>query len=238
MKIDILAFGAHPDDVELGCSATLLKCISQGKKVVVVDLTQGELGTRGTQETRAIEANNASEILGITERINLKFPDGFFENSKNNQLEIIKQIRKFQPELVFCNSLNDRHPDHGKAAKLVLDACFLSGLPKIKTEVENQNQNEWRPKNIYHYIQWNIETPDFLVDVTGFEQKKLAACLAYSTQFHNDLNDEKQTPISTKNFKDSILYRMKDLGRIAGVEYAEGFISHRKVSVKNIFDLS
>jgi len=237
MKIDILAFGAHPDDVELGCSATLSKMISLGKKVVIIDLTQGELGSRGTIQTRYEEAKKAGEILGISERVNLKLEDGFFENNRINQLKIIEQIRKYQPEIIFTNPPSDRHIDHGKAAKLICDATFLSGLIKIKTEFEGINQAEWRPKNIYHYIQWDILEPDFIVDVSGFEQKKIDVCNAYTTQFFQEGSKEKNTPITSKNFQDSILYRMRDLGRIIGTEFGEGFIAYRKIAIKNIFDL-
>ena len=172
MKLDILAFGAHPDDVELGCGATIAKEISLGKKVGIVDLTRGELGTRGSANLRDLEAKSAGDILGISVRENLRFADGFFINDNRHQLEIIKMIRKYQPEIVLCNAIDDRHIDHPKGSSLVSDACFLSGLLKINTAVEGENQEKWRPKKVYHYIQWKNIEPDFVVDVTGFVEKK------------------------------------------------------------------
>ena len=172
MKLDILAFGAHPDDVELGAGATIAKEISLGKKVGIVDLTRGELGTRGSADLRDIEAANAAEILGVSVRENLRFADGFFVNDKMHQLEIIKMIRKYQPEIVLCNAIDDRHIDHSKGSKLVSDACFLSGLMKIETEIEGIQQEKWRPKQVYHYIQWKNIKPDFVINVSGFMDKK------------------------------------------------------------------
>lgn len=233
MKVDILAIGAHPDDVELGCGGTIAKLISEGKKVAIVDLTQGELGTRGTNETRAIEAAEASKILGISARENLKMKDGFLVNSEEYQLEIVKVIRKYQPEIVLCNATDDRHPDHAKAAKLVSDACFLSGLIKIQTINDGESQKAWRPKQIFHYMQWKNVEPDFVIDISGFLNKKMEACLAYKTQFYNPSSTEPMTPIATKNFLDSLTYRAQDLGRISGVEYAEGFTTEKLLALKN-----
>ena len=212
MKLDILAFGAHPDDVELGAGATIAKEISLGKKVGIIDLTQGELGTRGSRELRKVEASNAAKILGVSVRENLKFADGFFVNDKEHQLEIIKMIRKYQPEIVLCNAIEDRHIDHGKGSKLVSDACFLSGLEKIKTEEGGNSQEKWRPKLVYHYIQWKNIEPDFVVDVSDFIDKKIDSVMAYSSQFYDPNSKEPQTPITSKNFTDSISYRAKDLG--------------------------
>tara|TARA_R110002050_G_scaffold74772_6_gene160316 strand:+ start:82572 stop:83291 length:720 start_codon:yes stop_codon:yes gene_type:complete len=238
MKLDILAIGAHPDDVELGCGATLAKEIASGKKVGIIDLTRGELGTRGTAETRGKEALEAAKILGVTVRENMKFADGFFVNDKQHQLAIIKMIRKYQPEIVICNAIDDRHIDHGKGSKLVSDACFLSGLVKIETSTSNAElQSAWRPKQVYHYMQWKNLEPDFVVDVTGFMDKKMASVLAYKTQFYDKNSDEPETPISSKNFTDSINYRAKDLGRLIGVEYAEGYNVERYVAVDSLFDL-
>lgn len=237
MKLDILAFGAHPDDVELGCGATLAKEIASGKKVGIIDLTRGELGTRGSAELRDIEAKKAAKILGVSIRENLQFADGFFINDKNHQLEVIKMIRKYKPEIVLCNAIEDRHIDHAKGSKLVSDACFLSGLLKIETQIDGQNQKEWRPKQVYHYIQWKNIEPDFVVDVTGFIEKKNEAILAYSSQFYDPKSDEPETPITSKNFLDSITYRSRDLGRMIGVEHAEGFTSERFVAVKNLSKL-
>ncbi len=234
MKLDILAFGAHPDDVELGCGATIAKEISLGKKVGIVDLTRGELGTRGSADLRDEEAKKSAEILGVSVRENLGFSDGFFKNDKEHQLAIIKMIRKYRPEIVLCNAVDDRHIDHGKGSKLVSDACFLSGLLKIKTKVDDKLQEKWRPNNVYHYIQWKNINPDFVVDVTGFIEKKVDSILAYSSQFFDPKSNEPETPITSKNFLDSITYRAKDLGRIIGVEHAEGFTSERFVAVKNL----
>ena len=237
MKLDILAFGAHPDDIELGCGATIAKEVSLGKKVGIVDLTQGELGTRGSAELRIIEANNAAKILGVSVRENIGFADGFFTNDKKHQLEIIKMIRKYQPDIVLCNAIDDRHIDHGKGSKLVSDACFLSGLVKIETELEGKQQEKWRPKHVYHYIQWKNIAPDFVIDVTGFIHKKQAAVLAYSSQFYDPNSKEPESPITSKTFIESINYRSRDLGRLIGVEYAEGFTSERYVAAENLSKL-
>lgn len=237
MKLDILAFGAHPDDIELGCGATIAKEIANGKRVGVVDLTRGELGTRGTAETRKQEAADAAQILGIEVRENLGFADGFFVNDKNHQLDIIRMIRKYQPDVVLCNAVDDRHIDHGKGSRLVSDACFLSGLLKIETQLHGESQEKWRPKQVYHYIQWKHIEPDFVVDVSGFMDTKMASVLAYKTQFYDPDSNEPTTPISSKNFTDSIVYRARDLGRLIGVEHAEGFTVERHVAVNSLFDL-
>lgn len=237
MKLDILAFGAHPDDVELGCGATIAKEISLGKKVGIVDLTRGELGTRGSAEIRDKEAAKSAEILGVEERENLGFRDGFFVNDETHQLEIIKMIRKYRPEIVLCNAIDDRHIDHGKGSKLVSDACFLSGLRRIQTQLNGIEQEEWRPKLVYHYIQWKNITPDFVVDVSGFMDKKIASVMAYSSQFYNPNSDEPISPIATKNFTESIEYRAKDLGRLIFADYAEGFTVERYVAVNSLADL-
>ncbi|CAL2101545.1 N-acetyl-alpha-D-glucosaminyl L-malate deacetylase 1 [Tenacibaculum sp. 190130A14a] len=237
MKLDILAFGAHPDDVELGCAATIAKEISLGKKVGIVDLTRGELGTRGSAELRDQEAAKAAEILGVSVRENLGFADGFFVNDKEHQLAIIKMIRKYQPDVVLCNAIDDRHIDHPKGSQLVSDACFLSGLLKIETELDGKQQEKWRPKQVYHYIQWKNIEPDFVVDVTGFIDKKVASVMAYSSQFFDPKSNEPETPITSKNFTDSVEYRARDLGRLIGVDYAEGFTSERYVAVENLSKL-
>lgn len=237
MKIDILAIGAHPDDVELGCAATLAKEISLGKQVGILDLTRGELGTRGTPEIRAEEGANAAEILGAKFRHNLEFSDGFLINNAASKLEIIKMIRKYRPEIVLCNAITDRHIDHGKASQMVSDACFLSGLEKILTIQDDNHQKAWRPKHVYHYIQWKNIEPDFVVDVTGFMEKKLEAVFAYKSQFHQKEAEEPETPISSTNFRDSIKYRAQDLGRLIGTEYGEGFTVERYVAVNALSDL-
>lgn len=237
MKLDILVFGAHPDDVELSCGATIAKEISLGKTVGIVDLTRGELGTRGTAEIRDEEAAEAAKILGVSVRENLRFRDGFFTNDEKHQLEVIKMIRKYQPEIVICNAIDDRHIDHGKGSKLVSDACFLSGLRKIETQLNGEPQQAYRPKLVYHYIQWKNLTPDFVVDVTGFMDTKVASLMAYKSQFYDPNSDEPVTPIATKNFKESILYRAQDLGRLINSEYAEGFTVERYVAVNSLSDL-
>ncbi|WP_341222179.1 bacillithiol biosynthesis deacetylase BshB1 [Polaribacter atrinae] len=237
MKLDILAFGAHPDDVELGCGATIAKEISLGKKVGIVDLTRGELGTRGSADLRDIEAANAAKILGVSVRENLGFSDAFFTNDKKHQLAIIKMIRKYQPEIVLCNAVDDRHIDHPKGSRLVSDACFLSGLLKIETEIEGELQEKWRPKLVYHYMQWKNIEPDFVIDVTGFMEIKKKSVLAYTSQFYDPTSNEPETPITSKNFTDSVEYRAKDLGRLIGVESAEGFNTERYVAVENFSKL-
>ncbi len=234
MKLDILAVGAHPDDVELGCAATIAKEISLGKKVGILDLTRGELGTRGSAEIRDSEAAAAAKILGVEVRENLAFADGFFTNDKLHQLEIIKVLRKYRPDIVLCNAIDDRHIDHGKGSKLVSDACFLSGLRKIETGVGEKLQEAWRPRHVYHYIQWKNIEPDFVVDVTGFIDKKMDAIKAYASQFYDPDSNEPITPIASKNFIDSLAYRARDLGRLVGVEYAEGFTVERYVAVDSL----
>ena len=237
IKLDILAIGAHPDDVELGCSATIAKEISRGKKVGVLDLTRGELGTRGSAEIRDKEAASAAEILGLIIRENLGFKDGFFVNDEDHQKAVIEIIRKYQPEVVLCNAVQDRHIDHGKGSQLVSDACFLSGLRKIETSFDQKVQEAWRPKQVYHYIQWENLKPDFVVDVTGFMDIKLKAVKAYSSQFYDPDSNEPVSPISSKNFLDSISYRASDLGRIIGKESAEGFTVERFVAVDHLDNL-
>ena len=238
MKVDILAFGAHPDDVELGCGGTISKAIQAGKTAAIIDLTRGELGTRGTAAIRAVEAANAAEILGIKIRENLNLPDCFILNSKESQLKVIEKIRQYQPEIVLCNAIADRHIDHGKSNTLVREACFLSGLQKIITKgSEGKNQNPWRPKAIYSYIQWNSIPPDFVVDVSGYIDLKMKAVAAYESQFYNSDSQEPETPISSQNFMDSVRYRAADLGRLSNTDFAEGFTSERLISVNDIFDL-
>ena len=237
MKLDILAIGAHPDDVELSCSGTIAKEIANGKKVGIIDLTRGELGTRGTPEIRDQEAANAAKILGVSVRENLGFKDGFFVNDKAHQLEIIKMIRKYRPEIVLCNAITDRHIDHGKGSKLTSDACFLSGLRRIETTLNGITQDAWRPKHVYHYIQWQTITPDFVVDISGFMDKKVESVLAYSSQFFDPNSNEPKTPITSSNFLDSVTYRAADLGRLIGVDHAEGFTVERYVAVDFISDL-
>jgi len=236
-NVDILAFAAHPDDLELSASGTLMKHIAEGKKVVIVDLTQGELGSRGTIETRYAEASDADHIMGISQRVNLKMADGFFEINEVNKRLIIEQIRRFQPKIVLANAISDRHPDHGRGSQLVSEACFLSGLRKVNTKWEGAEQLAFRPDFVYHYIQDHYLEPDFAIDVTDFVDKKFEAIMAYKTQFHNPNSKEPQTPISGEDFLDFIKGRMLQYGRSIGVKYAEGFQVERTIGVDSFFDL-
>ena len=236
-QLDILAFGAHPDDVELSCGGTIAKEVSVGKKVGIVDLTRGELGTRGSADLRAKEARQAASILGVSVRENLGLRDGFFQNDEPHQLDIIKILRKYRPNVVLCNAQTDRHIDHGRAASLVHDACFLSGLRKIETFIDDKPQKLWRPSQLYHYIQWNNTPCDFVVDISDFIDKKMAAILSYGSQFYDEKSKEPDTPISSQQFLDSIQNRAADLGRIIGVGYAEGFTTQRQLAVAQISDL-
>jgi bacillithiol biosynthesis deacetylase BshB1 len=237
MKLDILAFGAHPDDVELGCGGTIAKEVAFGKKIGIVDLTRGELGTRGTAEIRDKESEAAAKILGVQFRENLNMRDGFFINDEAHQLKVIQMIRKYQPEIVLCNAVDDRHIDHGKGSKLVSDACFLSGLRKIETNFQGENQMAWRPKVVYHYMQWKNAQPDFVVDITGYNEIRVKAILAYSSQFYNPDSKEPETPIASKNFLESLNYRAQDLGRLIGKDFAEGFTVERYLAVNSLGDL-
>jgi bacillithiol biosynthesis deacetylase BshB1 len=228
MKLDILAIGSHPDDVELGCSGTLINEIAKGKKVGIIDLTQGELGTRGTIETRYEEAANAGKIIGISVRENLKMRDGFFKNDEAHQLQLIQVIRKYQPEIVIGNILEDRHPDHGRAGWLTYDACFLSGLKQIKTNTaEGSDQEKWRPKMLLHYIQDRFTEPDIILDITEVWEKRVEAIQAYKTQFYTGATDGPQTYISSPDFMEALTARARLLGKRIGVKYAEGFLSQK-----------
>ena len=237
MNLDILAFAAHPDDIELAASGTLMKHIALGKKVGIIDLTQGELGSRGTIQTRYEEAAEASRIMGISHRENLKMADGFFEINEANKRLIIEQIRRFRPAIVLANAIEDRHPDHGRASQLVSEACFLSGLRKVETAFEGESQVAYRPSFVYHYIQDHYIKPDFVVDVTEFAERKMEAILAYKTQFYNPNSNEPQTPISGQEFLDFVKARMAQFGRSLQVPYAEGFTVERTLGIKNLFDL-
>lgn len=236
-KIDILAIGVHPDDVELACSGTLLKHVALGMQCGILDLTRGELGTRGNAELRTTEANNSAMLMGLALRKQLDFKDGFFENNEIHVKEIIKVIREFKPEIILANAISDRHPDHGRAAKLVADACFYSGLVKIETEVEGHAQEAWRPKALYHYIQDTYIHPDFVIDVTAHAEKKREAIMCFSSQFFDPGSLEPKTPISGPEFLDSIFSKMSTWGRAIGVKYAEGFTVNRYPGVNNLFDL-
>lgn len=234
MNLDILAFGVHPDDVELGCAGTILAAIAEGKKVGIIDLTQGELGTRGTADTRKVEADNAARVLGLSVRENLKMADGFFVNDEAHQRKIIQTLRKYRPQIILCNAPSDRHPDHGRSAKLVADAAFLSGLRKIETVDEDGNlQEKHRPSYVFHYIQDKYIEPDFLIDISAHHHKKIESILCYATQFHSSDNSEPQTYISTPMFLETIKARAMMLGKRIGVEYAEGFISEKMLGLKS-----
>ena len=237
MKVDILAIGVHPDDVELGCSGTIAKHIAMGKTVAVLDLTLGELGTRGSAALRTQEAFASAKVLGISSRTQLNFKDGFFQNNEEHQLKVIEQIRKYSPEIVLCNAISDRHPDHGRAARLVADACFYSGLIKIETLLENTVQKAWRPKAVYHYIQDHYIHPDFVIDISDFFDIKHKSIMAFSSQFFAANSQEPETPISSKEFLESLDSKMSVWGRSIGVKYAEGFTVNRYPGVTSLFDL-
>ena len=235
MKLDLIAFGVHPDDVELSCAGVLLVEKNNGKKTGIIDLTQGELGTRGDAATRLNEAAVAAKILGVEIRDNLGMADGFFQNDEAHQRKIIESLRNYQPEIILCNAIADRHPDHGRSAKLVEDAAFLSGLGKIETTRDGLKQAAWRPKYVLHYIQDRFLQPNFVVDITSVFEQKLEAIKAYGSQFFSNNAEGPQTYISTPDFLDSVVYRHKWFGKMIGVKYAEGFISNKMIGV-NSFD--
>lgn len=237
MKLDILAIGVHPDDVELSCSGTILKHIALGKKCGILDLTSGELGTRGNGQLRLSEAANAAKILGVSVRDNLKMADGFFKNDKEHQLQIMKKIREYQPEIILCNAISDRHPDHGRAAALVSEACYYSGLIRIETKQNGLNQAPWRPKAVYHYIQDRQLKPDFVVDISSVIEKKMEAIKAFKSQFYNPDSNEPESPISSKHFFEIVKSKMIVFGRDAGFEYAEGYTVERTIGIDNIFNM-
>ncbi|MAW21766.1 MAG: bacillithiol biosynthesis deacetylase BshB1 [Flavobacteriales bacterium] len=232
MKLDILVFGAHPDDVELGCGGMIIKEVQRGSKVGVIDLTRGELGTRGTAKIRDAETKYATDIMGVAIRENMNFKDGFFKDDDSHKLSLIKKIRKYKPEIVITNAPSDRHPDHARGSEITVNACFLSGLEKIDT-----GQEAWRPRAIYHYIQFNSLPADLVVDISAQMELKLKAVKAYKSQFYNPDNDETETIISKKSFLDSVVYRAKDLGRQSNCEYAEGYVSHQLNKVDSLFDI-
>jgi bacillithiol biosynthesis deacetylase BshB1 len=234
MKLDILAFGAHPDDVELGAGGTLAKHVALGLKTGIIDLTRGELGTRGSVLERNEEAERASTILGNSIRENLDLPDGFFENNPQNQLKVIRKIRQYQPDIILCNAPYDRHPDHGKGGDLVADAAFYSGLTKIETELNGIPQKSWRPRLILHYIQFLPLQPTLALDITGYIDQKIESVLAFKSQFYNPNSKEPETIISSKGFLESVRYRAQDLGRVIGTEYAEGFILNRLIGLNDL----
>ena len=237
MKLDILAIGSHPDDVELGCSGTLIKEIRKGKKAGIIDLTEGELGTRGTVETRYSEAAEAAKIMGLSVRINMKMRDGFFANDEQHQLQLIRMIRRYQPEIVIGNILDDRHPDHGRAGKLIYDSCFLSGLKQIKTADEGKDQEKWRPKQLFHYIQDRFYEPHFVIDISDVFDQRLKAIQAYRTQFHHPDSNEPETYISSPDFLEALTARARLLGKRIGVKYGEGFLSEKSIGIEGFDSL-
>jgi len=237
MKLDLLVFAAHPDDAELGCGGTIIKHVLLGKKVGIVDLTRGEMGTRGNADLRAKESLAASKVLGVAVRENLGFEDAFFRNDKAHQLGVMTMIRKYQPDIILCNAVSDRHPDHGRAGQLISEANFYSGLIKVPTTDEGKPQTCWRAKAVYHYIQDRYIKPDFAIDITEVMEKKMKAIHAYKSQFYSELSKEPITPISTKEFIEALYARATEYGRPFGVRYAEGFTAERIPGVHSLFDL-
>ena len=233
MKLDVLAFGAHPDDIELACSGSLMKLIAEGKSVGIVDLTEGEMGTRGSIFTRREESANASKIIGIAVRENLNLGDSSFELNQETRVKVIEVIRKYKPTIVLANAVDDRHIDHPKGAQLVKEAFFLSGLSKIVTSSNNEAQVAFRPKFLFHYIQHYHTRPDFVIDITPFQNKKIESVLAYKTQFYNPDHKEDETPISSKRFLRFLDGRAREMGETIGVEFGEGFTS----STPLVYDL-
>jgi len=238
MKLDVLAIGAHPDDVELGCSGTLINEVKKGKKVGIVDLTEGELGTRGTVETRYAEAAAAAQIMGISVRENLKMRDGFFKNDEAHQMQLVQVIRKYKPEIVIGNILEDRHPDHGRAGWMIYDACFLSGLRQVKTlDSEGKEQERWRPKMLLHYIQDRFHEPDFIIDVTDVWEQRMDAIRAFKTQFYAPSSKEPASYLSNPEFMEAVIARARLLGKRIGVKYGEGFLSRKNIGIKGLDSL-
>ena len=236
-KLDVLVFAAHPDDAELGCYGTIAAQIAQGNKVGIVDFTQGEMGTRGTPELRLQEAEDAAKILGLAARENMGFQDVFFKDDEEHQLKLIQVIRKYQPEIVLANAINDRHPDHGKGSSLASKACFMSGLTKIETFQDRVMQSPWRPKFVYHYIQNNYIEPDFIVDISDFWEIKIKSIAAFGSQFYNPKSQEPASFISSSEFLPFIESRARELGHRINTKYGEGFTVERFIGVSNLFDL-
>jgi bacillithiol biosynthesis deacetylase BshB1 len=237
MKLDILVLAVHPDDAELGCSGTIVKHIAEGKKVGIVDFTRGELGTRGSAEIRDHEAAESAKILGLHARENLRFRDGFFQNDEAHQMEVIKMIRKYQPDIVLSNALHDRHPDHGRAGDLANDACFLSGLSRIVSRIDDRDQDVWRPRLLLQYIQDRYIRPDVIIDITPYIETKIASIKAFKTQFYTPGEDGPDTYISSPDFFESVIGRAREFGKSIGTTYAEGFTSRKLLGVSSLFDL-
>jgi len=234
MKLDILVIAAHPDDAELGCGGTILSHVAQGKRVGVLDLTQGEMGTRGTVDLRMKEAEASSKILGLSVRENLKFRDVFFSNDEVHQLEVIKVIRNYKPDIILANATDDRHPDHPKAARLAIEAVFKSGLARIETQREGKNQEAWRPRSLYHFIQSRYIKPDIIVDISSHWKKKMEAIMSFKSQFYSSDSTEPETFISSPEFLKLIEARGKEYGSLIGVEYGEGFTAERTPGIKDL----
>jgi len=237
MKINLLAFAAHPDDVEISSSGTMIKHKALGYTTGIIDLTRGELGTRGSAEIRDIEAQNSAKIMDLDVRENLAMADGFFEVNQENMMEVIKRIRKYKPDILLVNAFSDRHPDHGRGSELVSRAAFLSGLRKVETTHEGESQEAWRPKAIYHYIQFNESRPDIVVDISGFMDQKMESILAFESQFYDPNSDEPETPITSKQFLNGLKSRSSEYGKYIGVDYGEAFRVERLVGVDNLFNL-
>jgi N-acetylglucosamine malate deacetylase 1 len=237
MKLDILVFAAHPDDAELGSGGTIAKHVSLGYKVGVVDLTRGELGTRGTVQTRDAEAKDSAIVLGLSVRENLNLRDGFFKNDEEHQLKLIQAIRKYQPEIVLANAVHDRHPDHGKGAALAFDSCFLAGLAKVETKEDGKSQKAWKPKHLYHYIQSQLIVPDLVVDVSAHWKIKMDSIMAFKTQFFDPSSKEPETFISKPSFLTFLEARAKEFGQAIGAEYGEGFTKASALGIEDLFHL-
>lgn len=237
MKLDILVLAAHPDDAEISCGGTIAKHVALGYKVGIVDLTKGELGTRGTPEIREMEAAEAGKILKVSVRSNLELRDGFFQKSEQEKLKVVQAIRKFQPEIILTNAVYDRHPDHGRASELIEESVFLSGLVKIETQLNGVFQHAWKPKAVYHFIQSQYIQPDLVVDVSGYWETKMESLCAFKSQFYDPTSKEPETFISNPGFMKLIESRGQELGYGIGVKYGEGFTMSRNVGVKNLFDL-
>lgn len=233
-KVDILAVGVHPDDIELSCAGTLITHRQMGKSIALCDLTQGELGSRGSGELRLKEAESARQIMNIDQRENIGLADGFFQKDRASLLKLIEVIRAYQPDIVFANAIRDRHTDHGRAADFIKEACFLSGLIKIETQRNGMPQDKWRPKAVYHYIQDYYIEPDFIVDISDVMETKMEAIYAYSSQFYNPNSTEIETPISSKSFMEHVYGRARQFGRLIGVEFAEGFTTNRALGIKDV----
>lgn len=238
MKLDILAIGVHPDDIELGCAGTLISHIQRGKTIGLLDLTRGELGSRGTTDIRNAESEKAKIIIGAVVRENLNLADGFFENNQESQIKLIKVIRKYQPEIILCNAIHDRHPDHGRSAQLVEDACFYSGLIKIETENDGISQAAWRPKIVLHYIQDRYIRPDIVVDISETWDKKMESVMAHASQFYSENSSEPETYIASKQFLENVTSRHMEFGRSCGFTFAEGFTCGRIMGINNLFEIS